>query len=298
MKINNTYPKIITDETLREMTNHGSEEYPFQYYLEDIWMFDFHCIDWHWHPELEFVYIRKGNVIFKIGSDQFELSEGMGVFVNTQVIHRFESVDTAVIPNIVFSPTLIAPEGSLLYKKYIEPILISSLSYCCLKPEIEWQNEILRVMQKIFFIQEQENGCELETVKELLHIWRLLYEHTDLIDAAVKIDVSARSLAQLQIMMQYMHEHYMEMITLDDLAKVVMMSKSSVLNIFQKYLHTSPISYLVNYRLKQAARLLVTTERSISVIAQSTGFENTGYFCRKFKELFVKTPGEYRKMNR
>ena len=50
--------RITTDETLRETASHGSEEYPFSYYYEDIWDFDFHCIDWHWHPEVEFVYIQ------------------------------------------------------------------------------------------------------------------------------------------------------------------------------------------------------------------------------------------------
>ena len=52
--------RITTDETLRETANHGSEEYPFSYYYEDIWDFDFHCIDWHWHPEVEFVYVQQG----------------------------------------------------------------------------------------------------------------------------------------------------------------------------------------------------------------------------------------------
>ena len=34
--------RITTDETLRETASHGSEEYPFSYYYEDIWVFDFH----------------------------------------------------------------------------------------------------------------------------------------------------------------------------------------------------------------------------------------------------------------
>ena len=43
------YFKITTDETLRETVQHGSERYPFAYYPEDIWQFDFHRIDCHWH---------------------------------------------------------------------------------------------------------------------------------------------------------------------------------------------------------------------------------------------------------
>ena len=41
--------KIITDETLMEKRTHGQSVFPFQYYLEDIWDFDFHTIGWHWH---------------------------------------------------------------------------------------------------------------------------------------------------------------------------------------------------------------------------------------------------------
>ena len=53
-----SFSRITTDETLLENVRHGSPAFPFQYYYEDIWDFDFHCVDWHWHPELESI-IRK-----------------------------------------------------------------------------------------------------------------------------------------------------------------------------------------------------------------------------------------------
>ena len=40
--------KITTDETLRETIQHGNNRYPFAYYPDNIWKFDFHRIDWHW----------------------------------------------------------------------------------------------------------------------------------------------------------------------------------------------------------------------------------------------------------
>ena len=55
---NNNELKIITDETLMEKRNHGQPAFPFQYYLEDIWDFDFHTLGWHWHQEIEFVYVQ------------------------------------------------------------------------------------------------------------------------------------------------------------------------------------------------------------------------------------------------
>lgn len=76
------------------------------------------------------------------------------------------------------------------------------------------------------------------------------------------------------------------------------MSKSSTLTLFKEYLHTTPVNYLINYRLKQAANLLITTDNPVGTIAQDTGFETTAYFCRQFKKLFQLTPGKYRQAGR
>ena len=55
--------RIITDETMRETLSHGSEDYPFCYYPEDLWDYDFHCVDWHWHSEVEFAVVKEGTVV-------------------------------------------------------------------------------------------------------------------------------------------------------------------------------------------------------------------------------------------
>lgn len=291
------YTRIITDETLRETACHGSSEYPFRYYLEDIWLFDLHCVDWHWHTEVEFVFVEKGTAVFQIGSGRHVLSAGMGVFINSQVIHRFEAAEIAVIPNIVFSPQLLSPEESLIFRKYIQPVLDSSTECLVLSPSVPWQKEAAGTLQAVFAAQGEESG-EIKTVALLLKLWGILYQNMRLTEQRPPAQMSAHTRAQLQIMMQYIHENYPRRISLDDIAGTVAMSKSSVLNLFHRYLHISPVRYLVQYRLKRAARLLVTTESSAASIAQDTGFENAGYFTRKFKELFQLTPGEYRKRKR
>ncbi|MCI9143405.1 MAG: AraC family transcriptional regulator [Lachnospiraceae bacterium] len=296
MKPNDGYGKTITDESLREMVRHGSEEYPFQYYLEDPWMFDFHCIDWHWHPEVEFVYMEKGEAEFLVGSDRYTLCAGNGIFINSQVIHRIEAIESAVVPNVVFSPSLLSQEESLVYRKYIQPVLNSSLESFVFSPDNPEQKDILDILRSTFAIQESANINEMETVELLLKLWRRMYENMDITENTSAPRSSVRTQAQLQIMMQFIHRNYPYQISLDDIAGTVSLSKSSVLNLFSKTIHISPISYLVNYRLKRAAKLLITTEDNISSIARDTGFENIGYFCRKFKETFHLTPGEYRKV--
>lgn len=295
MTARNGYGRIITDESLRERISHGSEEYPFQYYLEDIWQFDFHCIDWHWHPEVEFVFMEKGTAEFLIGSGRYNISAGTGVFINSQVLHRFEAAESAVIPNIVFSPSLLSAEESLLYRKYIQPVLDSPAECFIFFGEASGQRELLDTLTSVLALQETESVCEIQTVELLLKLWRIMYKNMDIPEKISAPRTAARAQAQLQIMLQYIHKNYPHPIGLEDIAQTVTLSKSSVLNIFNKNIHTSPVNYLVNYRLKRAAKLLVTTQNSVSSIARDTGFENIGYFCRKFKGTFGVTPGEYRK---
>lgn len=295
MKADNNYSRIRTDETLRETVCHGSDEYPFKYYNEDIWLFDFHCIDWHWHSEVEFVFIEKGTAEFLVGSGRHVLTEGTGIFINSQVIHRFEASESVIIPNIVFSPSLLSAEDSLIYRKYIQPLLDSSVECLIFSPEVPWQKEVLKNLLLVFDVQDTESIGEIKTVELLLKIWETVYENANISESIPAAKATARTQAQLQIMMQYIHKNYSEHITLADIAQTVSVSKSSALNIFNKYLRISPVSYLINYRLKRAAKLLASTDSSIYSIASNTGFENVGYFCRSFKELFGVTPSEYRK---
>ncbi len=295
MTLSEGYSRIITDESLRETAHHGSEEYPFQYYLEDIWLFDFHCIDWHWHPEVEFVLIEKGTADFLIGSERYVLGAGTGIFINSQVIHRFEAAESTVIPNIVFSPSLLAREESPIYRKFIQPVLDSPAECLIFSADDSGQKEIADTLVSVFALQESGDVCEIKTVELLLKLWYILYGQMEPAEEASGPRSSARTRAQLQIMMQYIHKNFRRPISLDEIADTVLLSKSSVLNLFRENIHTSPIEYLIHYRLKYAARLLATTENSVSSVARDSGFENIGYFCRKFKEVFGVTPGEYRK---
>ena len=163
--------RITTDETLRETASHGSEEYPFSYYYEDIWDFDFHCIDWHWHPEVEFVYVQHGKADFLVGGNRYVLSSGDGIFINSQVIHRFEAEDSAIIPNIVFSPVLLAPQGSLIYSRYIRPIIESTSECVIFSAEETAHHSIIETMRSVFAVQGSGTASEMETVELLLKLW-------------------------------------------------------------------------------------------------------------------------------
>lgn len=295
MKYNTDYNKIITDENLMETIQHGSNSYPFNFYYDNLALFDFNCIEWHWHTELEFVYIETGTVTFWIGEKQFTLPEGNGVFINSKVLHRFYSPAEAVIPNFVCMPFFIAPQDSFLYHKYILPVISSTLAFQIFYTNISWQAKALSIMKQIIAVQDSISSSELATSSLLQMLWLEIYENADIKYAEDHTNDSASSQARLQLMMQYIHQNYMHDISLDDIAGHARISKSTVLNLFRKYLHIAPINYLINYRLNEAAQLLSKTEKKINTISYETGFNNVDYFCRLFKKHYQLTPTEYRK---
>lgn len=295
MKDHTNHNKIMTDENLMETVQHGSAAYPFNFYKENLASFDFNCIEWHWHTELEFVYIESGTVTFWIGEKQFTLPEGNGVFINSKILHRFYSPAEAAIPNFVCMPFFIAAQDSFLYQKYVLPVISSSLTFQIFQTDIVWQAKALSIIKQIIAAQDCPSSVELATSYLLQMLWLELYENADITYTTNRINESASSQARLQLMMQYIHQNYIRDISLDDIAEHAKISKSTVLNLFRRYLHITPVNYLIHYRLNEAAHLLTKTEKKITTIAYETGFHNVDYFCRLFKKHYQLTPTEYRK---
>lgn len=288
--------RIITDDTLRETIRHGNSGYPFAYYPENIWQFDFHRIDWHWHHELELLYAARGSVVCLVGTERIDLQEGQGIFINSGVLHRYEVSEDTFSPNIVFSPTLLAAENTLIYAKYIRLVINSGIPCQVLDPQISWQKKILEIAEQIFAVQETEEKNELRTLQSLFEIWELFTLHFDLGSDSLKERGMDHKQAKLQTMMQFIHDHYREEITLERIADSASVSKSGALHIFQSGIQISPVAYLIRYRLAVAAELLYTTRKSISAIAEETGFASAGYFCRKFRQHYHMSANTYRKM--
>ena len=250
MKETNVYTKIVTDENLMETQSHGSQNYPFRYYYEHLAQFDFNCIDWHWHTELEFVYVQSETVTAWIGEKQLELPTDSGIFINSKFLHRFSSPEDAVIPNFLCMPSFLAATDSYIYQNYVKPIVSSNIPFWTFRREISWQSRILDLMKQIISAQASGSSCHLLTASLMQQLWLEIYEHTDLSTTSEVTGQFSVNRARLQLMMQFIHENYRRNLSLDEIAAQSMISKSSALNLFRSYLHITPVNYLINYRLK------------------------------------------------
>jgi AraC-like DNA-binding protein len=82
--------------------------------------------------------------------------------------------------------------------------------------------------------------------------------------------------------------------TIEDLAREVGISRSSLIERFSTYLGEPPMTYLTRWRLQLAAESLQKTSRGIADIAAAVGYQSEAAFSRAFSREFGQPPGRYR----
>jgi signal transduction histidine kinase/AraC-like DNA-binding protein/ABC-type sugar transport system substrate-binding protein len=95
--------------------------------------------------------------------------------------------------------------------------------------------------------------------------------------------------------MAYLHEHYAEAISREDLARHVGLSDDYLTHCFRQEVGMTPIAYLNRYRVDQAKQLLKNTSQSITDIALAVGFSDSGYFSRVFRREVGLSPEAFRR---
>ena len=98
----------------------------------------------------------------------------------------------------------------------------------------------------------------------------------------------------METALEYISDHLLEEISIKEVAKYANVSPSCIYNYFQKYFGTTPKGYINRLRIKNAKTLLKTTDMSIEVVSQMTGFSTAAYFTRVFKQINGISPLKYR----
>ncbi|CZR99079.1 MULTISPECIES: AraC family transcriptional regulator [unclassified Clostridioides] len=288
---------IVTNKNKKEVTQQGSFEFPITVYKTKISENILGYIDWHWHEELQFCIVTKGNINFNVDGDSIILSEGEGIFINARQLHQaknYKGSDCSYI-SVVFNSDFISSfAGSLINIKYIQPYIDNSrINYCILKNDIDWKSVILNNIFKIYEeYNKKEMGFELHIFILLIEVWNILIKSYFV---SFPNDNARNNSLHIRNIIGYICDHYMEKIELNDLAKEVNLSKSTCCREFKKYMNCTIFEYIINYRLVASSNLLISTNDSISDIAYQCGFGSTSYFIEKFKMKTGVSPSIYRR---
>jgi AraC-like DNA-binding protein len=103
---------------------------------------------------------------------------------------------------------------------------------------------------------------------------------------------------QEPVSIQYLHAHYMEPITIEDLAKMEHFNASYYSQWFKSRMNMTPMQYVRQLRVQEAKRLLLETDYTIADITQAVGYSCQSHLTKVFEQLEQISPFAFRIQNR
>lgn len=103
---------------------------------------------------------------------------------------------------------------------------------------------------------------------------------------------------RIEKVLDHLHAHHAEAVTIADLAAVACLSESALHRMFRRHTRLTPVDYLTELRIGHACSLLIGTERRIHAIAEDVGYRNLALFNRAFKARRAMTPRAFRAAHR
>ena len=154
---------------------------------------------------------------------------------------------------------------------------------------------MLRLFRKFKSLCPKEQDYELHAMEVICRIWQSLFhkfESGDLLaDPSLK---NISHMTRMHKMLDFIHENYSKPMTVEQIADAGHISKRECFRCFRAVINQSPIEYLIQYRLTMAANLLMSSDKPLSAISESCGFENISYFTKCFKKRYGILPREFR----
>lgn len=287
---------ILEYENYQEKISHGNPLFPYNTYLCSIPL-DFTQVPLHWHDEMELIYIKKGKGSITVDFAQYTVSEGTIALIIPGQLHSIGQYESEKMEyeNIMFHPNiLISRKTDACSTDYFLPLLAGTVSVPLLyTPDSPYYPEIAACVDANDNISRTNPpGYQLFIKSQLFMLFYLLFNKCCLKEPPKK---NFKSLEKMKLILKYIENHYMDKITILDIAEETGLSQSHFMKYFKNTMGTSFIDYLNDYRLTMAARLLVSSDSAILDIASEAGFENLSYFNRSFKKRFKTTPSAYRK---
>ena len=291
---------ILEYESYHEQKSHFDASFPYNTYLCSI-PFDFTNVPLHWHDEVEFIYIKVGTGIITVDFQKYIVQGGDIAIIWPGQIHSIEQLHDQAMEyeNIIFQTSLLGESViDRSYAQFIKPLLDGHFS----TPAI-LTNQSAAYATVRHCLDKNDNigmsfpdGYPLAIKGNLFSLFFAIYtayatEPATITDRSGK----DRNMEKIKSVIKYVEMHYADAMTIGDMAALVGFSESHFMKFFKQTMGIPFTTFLNNYRLAMAARLLLQSEETILNIASEVGYDNLSYFNRSFKGKYGMTPSAYRK---
>lgn len=252
---------------------------------------------WHFHPELELVYIKKSNGTKFIGDSIEKFEAGEVVLIGENLPHMWLNNDEyfeksskliAEAVGIHFEKAFLGPEFfnipemnhiSKLFKRSSLGIKFNNIS-----------DEIIEKFNQIV------NLDGFEKTMELIYLLSYLANHEDykILSSGGYMDsfkhIDNENMVKTY---EYVYKNFTNAIYLKDVADVINMNPASFSRFFKRVNRIPFSRFLNNVRIGYACKLMIESKIDITSICFESGFNNISNFNRQFKKIKGMSPSKY-----
>jgi AraC-like DNA-binding protein len=247
----------------------------------------------HWHDCIEISYVKKGRGCYVVNGNEYIMEPGDVIIFNSLEPHFWKAFppENMIQPVLVFSPSLIwSGETNIFDYQYLKVFSEKSTNFSNkLPPKHPVTKEIFNLLIEMSLEYENKQvGYKLMLKAKLLQLITYLIrffqdDSKSLEDTRIK----QSQLERLNSSLEFINANYIKDIRLSQVASIACMSSSYFSTFFSKTLGLPFKEYLIRLRIKHAAGLLNTTNKSITEIALESGFNNLSNYYKAYKKYNV-----------
>lgn len=245
----------------------------------------------HHHRDYELYYLVKGERDYFIEDRFFKVAAGDLVLIPRKVLHRTDG------------------EGGLRYlvhfsgqflQKYFTPSTLDQIMEklpFVFRPEAKEQSRVLAILEELLQEYSKSQREQVPYNEALIagYLYQLLFTMRYTENAYVPYDYADERITRI---VQYINENYSQINDIGQIAQQFFVSKYHLCRFFKKNLGIPLITYLNTIKIREACRMIKSSNDSLTQIAMQCGFNSSSYFCKVFKNERGISPTEYRKKHR
>lgn len=271
--------------------------FPYQYYRTHLTDSQPDTI-YHWHEDLELIYVHKGSAHYHINGHHFNSQAGDIIIIQPEHMqsihplpHKEQDSETFRI-HLDHIGRAIIDEYS---QRYLQPLQNGHFELTPLiQVDMPGYQKLKDCLLAIFNLVKEESLYYDILLKSKLHeflYYLFKYRHVN----RHYTDDTYQKYQKLKELIDYINHHYQESLSIPHLADTFGYSRAHFMTVFKQHTGSSCLDFILQVRLNKACELLLQTAMPIQDIASQVDFNNLSNFNRHFKHYLQLTPKQYRK---
>lgn len=251
------------------------------------------CFFWHYHPEIELVYVEAVNGIRHVGKDISGFTDSDLLLIGANVPHlNFDYGIQTECKQLVLQMRENFLQDIILPVPEFENIkTLLERSYLGLSFSGETKNT---VVERLRLIKDKTSFESLVGLIEILQILADSTEVKELNKEDTRIKWFLNDKIRMGTIYDYIHDNYDKKPNVNEIARIIGLSTPAFCRYFKKQTNMTFTDFVNNYRINQA-KIFLLKDYSITEVCFQVGFESLSYFNKLFKQHTDETPSEFKK---